>query len=495
MHCILSRWTRAARLLVVITAFSLSTGSLAGAAVPEPPPEWKIPQLELTALPEAGVDELQFLGTDGTHLYAEREIDGFETHFVRVDRDTGAVAAEYEVRDVPVGTPYDPGTSWTINPDGVVLLDGDRETVAVLDSETLAVRRRVPLPENTRNALPPHSQNAGPVWVGHRTYDFDSFQGRYTRRATTLIDVKKARAVKTLKLPACGSKGGVQPDRATLVLHLECSHQLAVIDVPTGKKRMIPSFQFGADISLIGSTPWFRWNELGYLGRLNPDTGKLKTLDLSAGGPPLRNIYNLIGGDGSVWIRGTPVDDTLPGVLFRIDPATMKVTARAWINGTFTIIGDIGYSWDEDGRLASFDPATVRGAAPKATIRPKVERIRPHQPRNRTERAAIRTFEQVFDFRVSNARVADSLEGAEELEPIRTKLTTLAKTLYKSIDFVITDVTVKGDQAALAYTFTLNGSPAFVPLTGSLTRRDGKWIVSKDSVCQLAITAGIAPEC
>ena len=213
---------------------------------------------------------LQFLGTDGTRLYAEHQVNGLETGFVRLDRGTGEIVAEYKVRDYVPGLPYDPGTSWTISPDGVVVLDGDRKTVAVLDSDTLEVRRRVPLPKNTRPALPPHSQNAGPVWVGHKSLDFDSFRGVYTRRATTLIDVKKARAVKTIDLPACGSKGGVQPARTTLVLHLECSHQLAVIDLPTGKKQLIPAFQLGADISLIGNTPWFRWNELGYLAAPGP---------------------------------------------------------------------------------------------------------------------------------------------------------------------------------------------------------------------------------
>ena len=42
----------------------------------------------------------------------------------------------------------------------------------------------------------------------------------------------------------------------------------------------------------------------------------------------------------------------------------MKVTARAWTNGTFTIVGDTGYAWDEEGRLSTFDPASVTGAAP-----------------------------------------------------------------------------------------------------------------------------------
>jgi len=490
-----SRRRRATALLILSTALTFGAESRAFAAVPEPFEQMRIPELAVTPLPASEVDVLQYLGTDGTHLYAEREVNGLETHFVRVDRDTGAVAAEYKLRDQVPGTPYDPGSSWTINPDGIVLLDGDLKTVAGLDTATLAVRRRVPLPENTRSSLPPHSQNAGPVWVGHRTYTFDSFQGRYTRRATTLIDVEKARAVETLKLPACGSKGGVQPDRTTLVLFLECSHQLAVIDLPTGKKRLIPGFQQEADISLIGNTPWFRWSESGVLGRLNPRTGKVKTLDLSAGGPPLRSIYNLIGGAGDVWALGAPVEDVPDRLLFRIDPDTMKVTARVWTNGTFTIIGDTGYSWTEPGQLATFDPASVKGAAPNEVVRPKVERVRDHKPRNATERAAIATFQRVYDFRVSNARAARSLEGAEELAPIRTKLTTLAKTLYKSIDFVVTDITVNGDQASLAYTFTLNGSPAFLPLTASLTRSDGKWMVSKDSVCQLAITAGVAPEC
>ncbi len=191
--------------------------------------------------------------------------------------------------------------------------------------------------------------------------------------------------------------------------------------------------------------------------------------------------------------RSEPPWRRAPGrILYRIDPKTVAVTGRAWTNGTVAFIGDTGYSWDDTGRVATFDAASVDGAAPTELVRPKVQTARPFKPHNATERAVIATFARVFDHKVSNAKAAPYLENAAELAPVRTKLTTLARTLYKSLKLSVTEISVSGDKASLAYSFLLNGAPAFVPLVASMSKQNGKWIVSEDSVCQLAATAGVA---
>jgi hypothetical protein len=472
-------------------SWSTETVRLVAAPVPGPLQQYNIPDLAVRALPESR-DFYQYVSTDGRRLYAERKVRDRKTHLVRFNPATGEVVAEYRYRKLPRRTPYNPGGDWVTTSSGVVVLDGDRKTVAVLDPETLAVRRRVRLPRNTRSELPSHHQNQGPIWVGHKSFDYDSFRERYTRRATTRIDTAKLRVDKTHRLPACGTKGGVQPTATQLVVPVECSYQLAVVDVASGKTELTPAFSARAEVALIDGEVWVRWGSLGYLAKLDPDTGKLTTIDLNAGGPPLHSVYALVSGAGSVWVVGSPVEESPVRVLFRIDPETVTVTARAWTDGSMTILGDTGYAWDEQDRLSTFDPASVNASPPTEVVRPEVPSATQHEPRNAAERAVIATFSRVFDPAVSNRKAAPYLEDAAELRPVRTKLTTLARTLYESLRLVITEVSVTGDEASLAYTFLLNGAPAFVPLAGSLNRTGGKWVVSAESVCQLAVTAGVA---
>ena len=55
-----------------------------------------------------------------------------------------------------------------------------------------------------------------------------------------------------------------------------------------------------------------------------------------------------------MWAFGQPADPSLPYVIYRIDPETVTVTARAWSPGRLLVIDDVGFTLNE-GRLETLD--------------------------------------------------------------------------------------------------------------------------------------------
>jgi hypothetical protein len=459
--------------------------------------DWGIPRLATRPL-ERSPQDLERAGTDGSHLYVERVREGVAWQLVRVDPSNGRVRAHHTYRSVPQGTPYGGGASLAYTPKGVVLLDGGRTSVKLLDPVTLRVRDRIRLPANTRSELPADRDLAETVWVGHKRYASDQLAEHYSRMAVTRLDLDRGRAAKPRPVPPCGTKGGVQADAETLVLGVECSYRIAVMDLPRRSTSLVPAFQTRPEVSIHFGQVWVRWSDLGYLARFDPQRHTFRTLDLNTEGPLLRSLFALTAGARSLWLVGIPADPTLPRVLYRIDPETVTVTARAWTDAPVVFVGDLGFTTvhpggqGTPGRLARFDPASLRSGAPSTTVRPEPLRAREARPRSRVERSVLSAFKRVFDYRVPNKEAAPNLEHANELAPVRSKLTRVAREGFGAVELLVTDIAVAGDQASVAYIFLLNGSPAFVPFSGSLVRHGGRWLVTRDSICRLAEVAAVA---
>jgi hypothetical protein len=310
----------------------------------------------------------------------------------------------------------------------------------------------------------------------------------------TRLDLAKGLAAETRATPPCGTKGGGQPNATLLVVDVDCAEQIAFIDLETDDTDVISAFQRQTDVIALDSVLWARWQGLGFIGKVDADARTFTALDLNAEGPILESLGALSSGAGSIWIAGNPADTELPRVVYRIDPESVKVTARA-INVTdVAIIGDVGYTLTAERRLASFDPSSVNAGRPRSVARPKTAATEPWQPRNADERAAIDAFLRVYDRDRSDEEVAPLLEDAAAMTPMRTQMVEFARR-FPDLEVVVTQASVVDDIASVIYSALVDGRPAFGSVAGSLVRTAGRWKVTKDSFCRFAAEAAIAQQC
>jgi hypothetical protein len=244
----------------------------------------------------------------------------------------------------------------------------------------------------------------------------------------------------------------------------------------------------------MGKDVWASWPDLGYIAKIDVAHHSMTALDLNADGPLVRNIGRMQLGDGSLWVSAEPADSKLPHrIVLRIDPATVRVTARAWADSNVVVTDDAaGYGVTNAGQLATFDPADVTHDAPADTVRPKQPVLAEYQPQDADERAAVDAFRLVFDVNVSDAVAAGYIEDGNQLIAVRQKLAGLARQeLYRAVTLVVTNVTVNGDKASLTFSFRLNGKPAFATLPVVLIRVSGRFELSRASLCGLAQLAQV----
>jgi hypothetical protein len=104
----------------------------------------------------------------------------------------------------------------------------------------------------------------------------------------------------------------------------------------------------------------------------------------------------------------------------------------------------------------------------------------------------MRAFALVFDPAIPNATASHFVEHASSALALRVKLIGLAHSVYPHVRAIVTDVAVQGTSASVSYSFVLGSNQAFIPLTADLSERDGRWIVSAASICQLADAAALA---
>jgi hypothetical protein len=269
-----------------------------------------------------------------------------------------------------------------------------------------------------------------------------------------------------------------------------------LFDLTTGTSQIVPNYQHDTDLHPIGDDVWLRWTELGYVARLDPAKGTFTSIDLNADGPLLRSAFIADGHTGRrgepIWAFGFPVDESLPDIVFRIDPKTVTVTARAWIINRLALVDGTGYTLTADGRVASFDLDEVQGGAPREVVRRDPVSATLFTPDTSDEREVLEVFTRVFDHHVPNAEAAPNLEDATALESVRTQLMALGEQIGPSLKLIVTDISVSDDTASVAYSFMLNDKIAFVPLAGALERVNGEWIVTHESLCRLADQAAIS---
>jgi hypothetical protein len=371
---------------------------------------------------------------------------------------------------------------------GVVALDGDRKIARILDLDTLRVVRDVPLPANSRTDVSDDGTVAGPFWVGHRRFDYDELAGKETYIGATRV--VPAGSPETRSVPPCGAANGVQPDARTLVVNVECAYQIAIIDLPTGSVTTLPSMLSRVDITLQGGDVWARWKNLGYIGRLDLVHRRMTMLDLNADGPLLAGIFGLHMDDGAIWVSGVPADSSLPHITYRIDPRTVRVTARVWSN-SLAILNGKGFTVSDDGGLETFDPAAISGDAPRDVVRPSTDPPKKFTPQNATQQEVLRDFYDVYDPSVPNGTAARHLPNDPRLLLLRTKLIKLAHDVYKGVRVVVTDLAVQNGRASVSYTFELGTTAAFFPLSAQLVQTGTGWIVTTESICYLASAAAV----
>jgi hypothetical protein len=373
---------------------------------------------------------------------------------------------------------------------GLVTLDGDRTTARVLDPDTLAVRHVIPLPAGTRTDMPPDIDlQHSPLWVGHQLWTTDSIVGKKTFMGATRV-VPLAGSSRTISVPPCGTKGGVQPTPRLLVIDLECAYQIAIIDLKTGSVFTFPSLLSRVDVNLLGGQVWARWKNLGIVERIDAVHRTRLALDLNADGPVLSTLNGMRYADGHIWLTGTPADARLPPVLYEIDPRTVTVAARVWL-GSAAMIRRVGYVLDTKGRLATFATASISGGVPAQVARPSIRAPVLHVARNAVEQQVMRDFSLVYNYKLPDSAVGQYLAQGPSVLALRTKLTTLAHTLFPKVHVVVTDVAVQGNAASISYSFLLGNTSAFVPLSAELNRVGSRWVVTGESICHLADVAGL----
>lgn len=443
-----------------------------------------IPTAATTPLPDSPPG-LVTVRAGGGRLYAAATANGPRVEIMRLDPDSGATLASGVVVDV---------YGWVPTPDGVLVSHTDLNHFSVLDVDTLALRHEIPLPDGARAALYRELVHSEATWVGANRRDEDQVAGRYTPMAAFRLDLAAGKVVDRRDTPPCGPHSATEIS-AKLLMVLVCSYQITRIDLTTGAVESTAGFPSAGSAAAFGDDAWFRWKSFGYLARITDAGGRgaferIETLDLNTDGPVLIDLSGFDRLGDSIFIAGNP-SGLEKRLLFRIDRRDFEVIGRAWLPGPHAIIGDLGYALDA-GALVSFDPDSVRGAAPRRVVRPR--RGPPAEVTARTpeEKVAVEAFGAVWDVGRTNQDVAAFLGNDLQLLDIRSKLVALVNDLYPGVTTRVTAIDVSDDKASISYVFIRDGELIFPPFTATLTRIDDGWQVDRDAVCQLATKAAVS---
>ena len=68
------------------------------------------------------------------------------------------------------------------------------------------------------------------------------------------------------------------------------------------------------------------------------------------------------------------------------------------------------------------------------------------------------------------------MEEAETLGPVRQAVVDLVHTTFPDLRLLVSNVSVSGDRASVAFDYTLHGAPAFVPFSGEMRLVAGHWV-------------------
>jgi len=454
----------------------------AGAGVVDSGEAAGIPDLEYTSL---GGDEGEWTGMKAVEgrLYAQERVSADVIRVVRFDPGSGMVEASTELTDIE---------GWNVSPAAVMALEVDRRHLHLLDPDTLELRHTVDFGELGRSGMGGDFPRSDDIWFGLRRRDVDQLQGVLTDMAAVRVDPDTGQVVDRREAPPCGASVVVELD-GHLVMGVVCVEQVATLDLATDEVRTYEAFPVGVTVLAWEDTAWLRWKDLGYVGRVRPGDEELETLDLNADGPVLAEVSPLVGGPRGVWLTGLPTDADLDRVLYLVDTDTFTVTARARTPSTVAFLGEVGYVV-ADGRLATFDPGSVVGGAPREVVRPPTGAPPEVEPVDEVERAVVEAFSTVFDGTVPDEEAWRHLVDDEEMRQVRSQLLELAQQLYPGVAARVTALATDGATASVAYVFIYDDKVAFVPLTGSLTFDGTNWRVTRDTVCRLAAQAAVS-EC
>jgi len=442
-----------------------------------------IPDLELTPLATHDPAWGAMKGA-ADRLYVEREGSEDQYRIARLDPETGAIAAERDLGGI---------AKWTPTDHGLVVVEVSQHVVRVLDPDTLEDRHRIELPEDMRVFVAHDTPQGDPFWLGVRQYDVDQIAGIYTRMGAVQVDLERGEVGRFVELPTCGASAVVQPDDGHLVAGLSCVHQFAVADLVTGEVTTSGSFGVLPHLMTLDGVVWARFKTLGYLARMTSGSDGAEILDLNADGPTFEDVTPLIGRGDGVWTVGVTADPETDRVLHRIDPETFTVTGRAHFNGSLAFAGDLGYTLLQ-GELSTFEPASVTEAPPREVVRPEPGAPAAATPDSDEEQEVIDVAMSLMDPAVDNDEVLPHLGGDEDLTAIRSALVELADAAYPGVRPRVTAVSVDGDRASVGYVFLVDDVVAFVPFTAVFERRDGTWVITRDSVCVIAQEAAV-PGC
>jgi len=436
-----------------------------------------IPQLALRPLaPVPG--EWTGIRSDGTRVYAFRELGTGIATLGRFDPATGALLAS---RDLPKWSSY------TVTAHGVVVLRVDERRLLVLDLEDLSDLRSIALPDGRPdlNADLPHGD---PFWIGSRQTREGAIAGRPARMALVRIDLASGVIAEIRDVTECGAKSAAQLDDRRVAFVIECTYQPAVLDLETGHETTFDGFPDAAHTFAVAGTAWFRWKALGYLARLHD--GGVESLDLNADGPVIANLNASVTAEKSVWIVGEAATGT-SNVLYRVDPEDFRVTGRASLpTDGVAFVNGRGLTATTGG-LQSFDPSTVMSAVPRQVVRPTLGVPPAVETDDPDELAAIEVFSTTFDPSVPTVSVVAKLEDPT-LAPLRDELARFANSVYPGVVPRVTAVSVDGESASLTYVLPRDGKLAFVPVSATLRRVASGWVVTRDSLCELAQLAGVS---
>lgn len=438
------------------------------------PGRWGIPEVEGELLAPATRPWVALAVQSGRLFAKFVDANAGVAAIARFDPDTGEVVAERTMA---------PFENYFTTDSGVVVLEKDRSRFSVYDLDTLEPVRTITLGLNERANMPAdQSRDPGPLWVGLRGFHDDQLAGRVTRYGAVRLDIASGEVGEILDLPLCGGASVVQV-KDQLVAAIACTNQLATRGLDTDSEVEVrPALPVLPVFMRRGREVWMRWDQFGVIGRWRE--GEITTLDLSADGPPIVDLGQLVDGPDGIWIPSRPADESLPWLVHRVDPEKMVVTARVWMSSTPQFIGDVGYIHIE-GRLVRFDPATVRGHAPSKVVRPELRTPDAFVAQTDDERAVIEVTTKVLSPGGSDEDLSAHLEGFEELRPIRHRLMEVAA-VFPELELRVTAVGVQEQTASVASVYLSRGQVAFVPFSANLVRINGTWIVTRDSVCALA---------
>jgi hypothetical protein len=462
------------------------------AAIPEPAgavvgagadvDRWGIPDLALTPLgsTEHGWDTVR---AARGRLYTRATLEGGRSRYARLDPATGDVLAEVQL---------ELNDGWTITPDGVVMLSLDRRYLSVRDLDTLEELRTVDLGADARAGLNSDLPRSSELWLGLRILNEDMLQGVVTRMEAVRLDLPTGAIVDRRPAPPCGAGSVMQLDERVVAMGVACAEQVATLDLVSSELQTYEAFPVGAQLLAHEGAAFIRWKELGYLGKVVPGAAALQTLDLNAGGPVLVDLLGQVVGPRGIWVVGITADDAAPEVLNLIDPTDFTVVARARMpNSGIGFVDGVGYAL-RDGGLTTFDPDSVTGGKPTSTVRPTTGAPPPVEPHTEEEQAVLEAFALVFDASEPNDAVAANLVADPEVLAARQRIQDVAARVWPGVEVVPTALSLDGDSAALNYVFLLDGRTAFPPQVAQLERVGGTWMVSAETICNLAELAAVA---